>query len=82
LTARTVASISDLRHVHGGLGQPLPQTSVNQISGLADALAAPPYAGRAELAALAGSLTLEIDDLFPIAEALHILEFAELRTDP
>jgi len=44
-----------------------------------ETLVALPYAGRAELAALAGSLALEIDDLFPIAEALHILEFAELR---
>jgi NitT/TauT family transport system ATP-binding protein len=57
----------------------LPPASVNQISGLVETLAAPPYAGRAELAALAGALALEIDDLFPIAEALHILEFAELK---
>jgi NitT/TauT family transport system ATP-binding protein len=79
LTARTIASIGALRQVHGGLGQPLPPASVNRISGLVETLAAPPYAGRAELADLAGSLALEIDDLFPIAEALHILEFAELR---
>jgi NitT/TauT family transport system ATP-binding protein len=79
LTARTIASIGALRQVHGGLGQPLPPASVNRLSGLVETLAAPPYAGRAELAALAGSLALEIDDLFPIAEALHILEFAELR---
>jgi NitT/TauT family transport system ATP-binding protein len=79
LTARTIASIGALRRVHGGLGQPLPHASTSQISGLVETLAAPPYAGQAELAALAGSLALEIDDLFPIAEALHILEFAELK---
>jgi NitT/TauT family transport system ATP-binding protein len=79
LTARTIASIGALRNVHGGLAQPLPQASVNRISGLVETLTAPPYAGRAELAALAASLALEIDDLFPIAEALHILEFAELK---
>ncbi len=79
LTARTIASIGALRHAHGGLAQPLPPASVNRISGLVETLAAPPYAGQAELAALAGSLALEIDDLFPIAEALHILEFAELK---
>jgi NitT/TauT family transport system ATP-binding protein len=79
LTARTIASIGALSQVHGGLAQPLPQASVNRISGLVETLAAPPYAGQAELATLAGSLALEIDDLFPIAEALHILEFAELK---
>ena len=79
LTARTVASIGALSKVHGGLVQPLPRASVNRISGLVERLAAPPYNGQAELATLASALTLDVDDLFPIAEALHILEFAELK---
>jgi NitT/TauT family transport system ATP-binding protein len=79
LTARTVASIGALGQVHGGIVQPLPQASVNRISGLVERLAAPPYNGQAELATLASALALEVDDLFPIAEALHILEFAELK---
>ena len=79
LTARTVASIGAMRQVHGGLVQPLPQATVNRMSGLVETLAAPPYGGQAELATLASSLTLEVDDLFPIAEALHILEFAEIK---
>jgi len=70
LTARTIASIGALSKLHGGLAQPLPQASVNRMSGLLETLAAPPYVGRAELATLASSLTLGIDDLFPIAEAL------------
>ena len=37
------------------------------------------HSGQAELATLASSLALEVDNLFPIAEALHILEFAELK---
>jgi len=57
----------------------LPQASVNRMSGLIERLVAPPYDGEADLAALASSLVLEVDDLFPIAEALHMLEFAELR---
>ena len=40
---------------------------------------APPYEGRVELAAIAQPLALATIDLFPIAEALHILEFAELE---
>jgi len=79
LTARTVASIGAFKQTHGGLLQPLPRASVNRMNGLIELLAAPPYNGRAELEALASSLTFEINDLFPIAEGLHILEFAELK---
>ena len=79
LTARTVASIGALGQVHGGIVQPLPRASVNRMAGLVEKLAAPPYSGQAELATLANALALEVDDLFPIAEALHILEFAELK---
>jgi NitT/TauT family transport system ATP-binding protein len=78
LTARTIASIGAFRQ-HGGLAQPLPPASVNRMEGLIAILAAPPYNGRAELEALAASLALKVDELFPIAEALHILEFAELK---
>ena len=79
LTARTVASIGSLGQVHGGIVQPLPRASVNRMAGLVEKLAAPPYGGQAELATLASALALELDDLFPVAEALHILEFAELK---
>jgi len=79
LTARTVATIGALGQHHGGIVQPLPRASVNRMSGLVETLAAPPYNGRADLATLATSLALEVDDLFPIAEALHIMEFAELK---
>ena len=77
LTARVVESIGALRRAHGGLVQPLPRASVNKMSGLLETLAARPYDGRANLAEFARSHQFEIDDLFPTAEALHILEFAE-----
>ena len=80
LTGPTVASIGALSQIHGGLAQPLPQASVNRIIGLIQTSVAPPYDGHAELATPARSLSLEVDDLFPIAKALHILEFAELKT--
>lgn len=79
LTARSVATIGALRQSHGGIVQPLPRASVNRMSGLVEKLAAAPYNGEADLATIANALTLEVDDLFPIAEALHILEFAELK---
>jgi len=79
LTARTIESIGALKQVHGGLAQPLPPASVNRISGLIERLVSPPYEGQADLRILASSLVLEVDDLFPIAEGLHMLEFAELK---
>ena len=79
LTARTVESIGAMSQVHGGLAQPLPPASISRMSELLETMAAAPYDGQADLAALARSLTLEVDDLFPIAEGLHILEFAELK---
>jgi NitT/TauT family transport system ATP-binding protein len=78
LTSRAIASIQGQGQIRSGLAQALPQASINQLSGLVETLAAPPHSGRAELAALARSHILEVDDLFPIAEALHTLEFAEL----
>jgi len=79
LTARTIASLGALKQAHEGLAQPLPAASVNRMSGLIEILAAPPHNGRSELDTLASSLALEVDNLFPIAEGLHILEFAELK---
>ncbi len=79
LTARTVASLGALKQTHEGVAQPLPRASVNRMSGLIEIVAAPPYGGQADLDTLASSLSLAVDDLFPIAEALHILEFAEIK---
>jgi len=79
LTSRTTESIGTQSQIHGGLVQPLPAVSINRLAGFIDALASPPYHGRAELARIASALALDIRDLFPIAEALHLLEFAELK---
>ncbi len=79
LTSRMTESIGALTKVPGGLMQTVTHASVNRIGGLIEALMAPPYNGEAELAELADELSYEVDDLFPIAEALHILEFAELK---
>ena len=39
---------------------------------------APPFGGKADLPPLAQQLHMEVDDLFPIAEVLQLLRFAEL----
>ncbi|MEI5680145.1 MULTISPECIES: ABC transporter ATP-binding protein [unclassified Mesorhizobium] len=61
-----------------GIGMVLPRVSTNLLAGLMEAIAAEPYRGQADLPPLAASLQLEIDDLFPIAETLQLLHFAEL----
>jgi len=78
LTSRAIASIEAQSKLHGGLVQVLPRATVNQISGLIETIAAVPYEGRAELVAITTALAPQTNNLFPIAEALHILEFAEL----
>ena len=53
--------------------------STNLISGLIEAVAAAPYHGRADLPVIASDLMMEIDDLFPVVEALQLLRFADLE---
>ena len=55
----------------------LPRVSTNVLSGLIETVAGQPYNGHADLPAIASALHMEIDDLFPAAEALQILRFAE-----
>ena len=60
-------------------GSWLPRVSTNLMAGLIETLAAPPYHGRADMPEIARSLHLEVDDLFPIAEVLQHLGFADVR---
>jgi len=43
------------------------------LSGLIEAVAGPPYNGKADLPVIARSLHMEVDDLFPVAETLQML---------
>jgi NitT/TauT family transport system ATP-binding protein len=61
-----------------GIAIVLPRTSPNLLSGLMEAVAADPYNGHADLPALAASLQMEIDELFPVADILHFLRFAQV----
>jgi NitT/TauT family transport system ATP-binding protein len=61
-----------------GITMVLPRVSPNLLAGLLEAVAAEPYNGRADLPLLADELHMEIDDLFPVAESLQLLRFAEL----
>jgi NitT/TauT family transport system ATP-binding protein len=61
-----------------GIGMILQRVSSNALAGLTEALAAPPYNGRADLPDLTQALQLELDDLLRLAEMLQLLRFAEL----
>src|SRR5579872_467908 len=79
LTARPINMPERSKKPHDALAARLPRASVNRIAGLIEIIHGAPYNGHAALDDLGRSLSLDVDDLFPIAEALHILEFAELK---
>ena len=57
----------------------LPHASVSKMTGFLETLASPEYADKkVDLPNLAEALHFEIDDLFPITEALEILQFAHV----
>ena len=62
-----------------GLALSLPDVSTNALAGMLEEIAAPPYNGKADLPHLADSLTMEIDDLFPLGETLQLLKLAEFE---
>jgi len=62
-----------------GIATILPRLSTNLLSGMAEAVGQPPYNGRADLPEIAKHLQLEIDELFPVAETLQMLRFAEVE---
>ena len=68
-----------LEHFPGlGIGSVLPQVSPNRLSGLIETVAGAPYGGKADLPVIASTLQKEVDDLFPIAETLQMLRFADI----
>ncbi len=61
------------------LGYRLPEVQISEITGLVDMLYQPEYRNKkVDLPVIADELHLDIDDLFPITEALEILRFAQV----
>jgi NitT/TauT family transport system ATP-binding protein len=61
-----------------GIGTVLPRVSSNLLSGLMEKVAQPPFNGVADLPKIASDLQMEIDELFPVAETLQMMRFAEV----
>jgi NitT/TauT family transport system ATP-binding protein len=59
-----------------GIGTTLTHVSSNVLTGLMEIVAQPPYNGKADLPVIAEEGSLDVDDLFPAAEALQMLRFA------
>ncbi len=79
MTARPAATPRTAPPPERGIDSVLPRVSANLVSGLIEAVAGPPYNGKADLPLIASSLHMEVDDLFPVAETLQMLRFAEIE---
>jgi NitT/TauT family transport system ATP-binding protein len=82
MTARPKGTVAGGRQEHFpglGIGSVLPQVSTNLLSGLMEAVSAKPFNGTADLPKIASDLQMEIDELFPVAETLQMLRFAEVE---
>jgi NitT/TauT family transport system ATP-binding protein len=62
-----------------GIGTVLPRVSSNLLAGLVETVAATPFNGTADLPKIASDLQMEIDELFPVAETLQMMRFAEVE---
>lgn len=62
-----------------GVAMVLPEVSTNSLAGLMEEIASPQFEGKADLPELANELMMEADELFPVAETLQLLRFAELE---
>jgi NitT/TauT family transport system ATP-binding protein len=62
-----------------GIDLELPRVSANAMAGLIAAVAGEPYLGKADMPVIANQLHMEVDDLFPIAETLQLMRFAEVE---
>ncbi len=79
MTRKDVAKVGVKEIFPGsGINTALPRVSTNRMAGLMEALAEPPYNGKADLPHLAATLQMEIDDIFPVSEVMQLMRFAEV----
>ncbi|ROM85069.1 nitrate ABC transporter ATP-binding protein [Pseudomonas brassicacearum] len=62
-----------------GVGMVLPSISTNALAGLMEAVQDHPYDGQADLRELAKALRYNASDLFPVAEVLQLMRFANMH---
>jgi NitT/TauT family transport system ATP-binding protein len=81
MTARPAAAARGVpdRFSGMGIGMLLPRVSANLMAGLIEAVAGAPYHGKADMPVIASALQMEVDELFPVAETLQLMRFAEVE---
>ncbi|AUG22193.1 nitrate ABC transporter ATP-binding protein [Burkholderia pseudomallei] len=79
LTSRLGDALAAPNGKPGVPAQRLPNVSSHRLDSFVDAFVAHTRDGCAELPRLASALAMPVGDLLPLAVALHVLEFAELR---
>ena len=79
MTARRVERMRQVQAQGDSIALPLGHVPPNQIAGLIEALSAPPYDGKADLPDIAYEQELEVDELFPVAEAMQLLRLADVE---
>jgi NitT/TauT family transport system ATP-binding protein len=77
MTTAVLPSETELaRGARATIGLRLPAVTVAQMTGVLDEINQPANNGQIDLPVLAETMHMEVDDLFPILEALDLLEFA------
>ena len=77
MTTPVVPSEAELaRLARPTIGHRLPNVTVAQMTGVLDVINQPANAGSIDLPVLAETMQMEVNDIFPILEALELLEFA------
>ena len=71
--------IAGVRYKNIGLHYRLPKVEISELSGLVETLDSSDYDRKADLVDLAEDLHLDVDDLFPLTDALEILRFAYIQ---
>jgi len=79
MTARTPTPMTIGTGPTATINTVLPRVSANLLSGLIETLAAAPFSGHADLPVLPYELHLEMDELFPVSDALQLLRLAEVE---
>ncbi|HYA39555.1 MAG TPA: nitrate/sulfonate/bicarbonate ABC transporter ATP-binding protein [Candidatus Methylomirabilis sp.] len=79
MTTPVVPSEAELaRLARPTIGHRLPRVTVAQMTGVLDVINQPANAGSIDLPVLAETLQMEVNDIFPILEALELLDFAHV----
>lgn len=74
----TGAGAARIDTASASIAAPLHSVSGYRLAGLLETLAAPPYAGHADLPALADAFNLEANELFPVLETAQLFGFAAM----